>query len=178
MTFKDYILEAMMKDLTVCQHLYEKIPAGSLDKRPREGMRSTRELLSYLAYIGSGTVETYIHGGWSKEENIARMKLVRDTANMIEPENFIAALDEEKTKITEAFATLTDEDLLTIETTQPWGTKVKLVEALLNNSMKYLAAYRLQLFTYAKMWGAEISTPNAWRGVDPKPKVSAQVAAQ
>jgi hypothetical protein len=170
MTFKDYIVEAMIKDLTVCQHLYGKIPEGAMDKRPREGMRSTRELLSYLAYIGSGTVETYIHGGWSKEENIARMKAVRDTASMIEPEHFIAALEEEKKKITEALAPLSDEDLLTIETTQPWGTKVQLVEALLNNSMKYLAAYRLQLFMYAKMWGAEIGTANAWRGVDPKPK--------
>ena len=142
MTFKDYILEAMVKDLTVCQHLYEKIPAGSMDKRPREGMRSTRELLSYLAYIGSGTVETYIHGGWSKEENIARMKTVRDTANMIDPENFVAALDEEKRKITEAFAKLTDEDLLTIETTQPWGTKVKLVEALLKRDCGAVANSR------------------------------------
>jgi len=176
MTFKDYIIEAMQKDLTVCQHLYEKIPAGSMDKRPREGMRSTRELLSYLAYIGSGTVETYIHGGWANEANIARMKAVRETANLIQPEDFVAVLETEKKKITDALAPLTDEDLLTVETTQPWGTKVKLVEALLNNSMKYLAAYRLQLFTYAKMYGAEISTANAWRGVDPKPKVVAQTA--
>jgi hypothetical protein len=176
MTFKDYILEAMLKDLTVCQHLYEKIPAGSMDKRPREGMRSTRELLNYLAYIGSGTVESYIDGGWAKEENVARMKAVRENANKIEPEDFIAAIEAEKKKITEALAPLTDEDLLTMETTHPWGTKVKLIEALLNNSLKYLAAYRLQLFTYAKMYGAEISTPNAWRGMDPKPKPVAQTA--
>jgi len=169
MTFKDYLVEAMVKDLTVCQHLYEKIPDGAMDKRPREGMRSTRELLSYLAFIGSASVQTYIDSGWAKEENIARMKAIRETASKIDPKDFVALLDEEKVKIKNALAPLTDNDLLTMETTHPWGQKVKLIEALLNNSLKYLAAYRLQLFTYAKMWGADIGTPNAWRGVDPKP---------
>jgi hypothetical protein len=170
MAFKEYILEAMIRDLTVCQHLYEKIPAGAMDKRPREGMRSTRELLSYIAFIGSASVETYINSGWAKEENIIRMKAVRDTTNKIKPEDFVAIIEEEKKKITHLLDPLTDDDLLTIETTHPWGEKVKLIEALLNNSLKYLAAYRLQLFMYAKMWGAEIGTPNAWRGVDVKPK--------
>jgi hypothetical protein len=176
-TFKDYIRDAMLNDLTVCQHLYGKIPAGSMDKRPREGMRSTRELLNYLAYIGSGSVETYISGGWAKEENVQRMKAIRENANAMEPEEFIERLELEKRKITDSFAAITDEDLLTKETTHPWGTKCKLIEALLNNSLKYLAAYRLQLFTYAKMYGADIGTPNAWRGVDAKPKVAAPVAA-
>lgn len=170
MAFKEYILSAMIHDLTVCQHLYEKIPGGALDKRPHEGMRSTRELLHYLAFIGSASVETYINSGWASEENIARMKAVRETANKIAPEDFVAIMEEEKKKITELLTPLSDEDLLTIETTQPWGAKVKLAEALLNNSLKYLAAYRLQLFTYAKMWGADIHTANAWRGVDMKPK--------
>ena len=102
------------------------------------------------------------------------MKQVRDTMNKIEPEEFVAILEEEKKKLTNLLSPLTDEDLLTMETTQPWGQKVKLIEALLNNSLKYLAAYRLQLFMYAKMWGAEIGTPNAWRGVDVKPKPAAQ----
>ena len=170
MTFKDTIVDSMIKDLTVCQHLYEKIPSDAMDKRPREGMRSTRELLSYLAYIGSASVETYLNGGWANEENIARMKVIRDDANKIKPEDFVAILEVEKKKISASLASLTDEDLLSRETTQPWGQKVKLAEALMNNSLKYLAAYRLQLFLYAKMWGAEISTANAWRGVDVKPK--------
>lgn len=170
MAFKEYLSEAMIRDLTVCQHLYEKIPEGSLDKRPREGMRSTRELLHYIAFIGSSSVETYLNSGWAKEENIARMKAVRENTNKMEPGEFVAVLESEKKKIAELFSRLTDEDLLTVETTQPWGQKVKLIEALVNNSLKYLAAYRLQLFIYAKMWGADISTPNAWRGVDVKPK--------
>jgi hypothetical protein len=174
MAFKEYIVDAMIKDLTICQHLYEKIPEGAMDKRPREGMRSTRELLSYIAFIGGASVETYINAGWAKEENIIRMKTIRDTVNKIDPSEFVAILEEEKKKIANALDPLTDDDLLTMETTHPWGEKVKLIEALLNNSLKYLAAYRLQLFMYAKMWGAEIGTANAWRGVDVKPKPVAQ----
>ena len=45
MAFKEYIIEAMIRDLTVCQHLFEKIPEGAMDKRPREGMRSTRRVV-------------------------------------------------------------------------------------------------------------------------------------
>src|SRR5579872_7455934 len=143
MTFKDYIIEAMQKDLTVCQHLYEKIPDGTMDKRPREGMRSTRELLSYLAYIGGASVEVYIDSGWAKEENVAKMKAIREMANTIDPRDFVAILEEQKKKIANALAPLSDNDLLTMETTHPWGQKCKLIEALLNNSLKYLAAYRL-----------------------------------
>ena len=174
MAFKEYLLDAMIRDLTVCQHLYEKIPEGSMDKRPREGMRSTKELLHYIAFIGSASVETYVNSGWAKQENIERMKAVRETTNKIDLDNFVAILEEEKKKLTDILTPLTDDDLLTMETTQPWGQKVKLIEALLNNSLKYLAAYRLQLFMYAKMWGAEIGTPNAWRGVDVKPKPVAE----
>ena len=170
MAFKEYILDAMIRDLTLCQHLYEKIPEGAMDKRPREGMRSTRELLHYIAFIGSASVETYVNGGWSKQENVERMKAVRETTNKIDLDNFVTILEEEKKKLTALLTSISDEDLLTMETTQPWGTSVKLIEALLNNSLKYLAAYRLQLFMYAKMWGAEIGTPNAWRGIDVKPK--------
>ena len=173
MAFKEYILDAMIRDLTLCQHLYEKIPEGAFDKRPKEGMRSTRELLHYIAFIGSASVETYVKGGWAKEENVERMKAVRETTNKIDLDNFVAILEEEKRKLTALLTPISDEELLTMETQQPWGTSVKLIEALLNNSLKYLAAYRLQLFMYAKMWGAEIGTPNAWRGVDAKPKAVA-----
>ncbi len=64
---------------------------------------------------------------------------------------------------------ITAEDLET-ETVYPWGEKVKLGRALLEAPLKYLTAYRMQLFLYAKQSGAEVGTANNWRGVDPKPK--------
>jgi hypothetical protein len=174
MAFKEYILEAMIKDLNVCQHLYEKIPIDAMDKRPGEKMRSTKELLQYIAFIGGASVESYVAGGWGNEKNIQKLKAVREEASKMDAADFVADLEEEKEKITALIAPLTDEDLLHNETTQPWGQRVKLIEALLNNSLKYLAAYRLQLFTYAKMWGADINTANAWRGVDSKAQQVAQ----
>jgi len=177
MAFKEYILDAIIADLSICQHLYSKIPEGTMDKRPREGMRSTLELLQYLSCTASITIESFVNGGWSKPANIARVKEKRDKSATLDPKDFVAAVEEEKQTITELLQSLSDEDILTMETTLPWGVKVKLVEALINNTLKYIAAYRLQLFLYAKMWGAEISTPNAWLGKDPKPKTAA-VAAQ
>jgi len=176
MAFKEYIVEAIVSDLGICQHLYEKIPEGSMDKRPREGMRSTKELLQYLSRTASITVESFINGGWGVPENITKVKEERAKAAMLEPEDFVATIEDEKNVVRNLLSPFSDNDLLTMETVLPWGTKVKLVEALLNNSMKYIAAYRLQLFLYAKMWGAEISTPNAWVGRDAKPKVEAAPA--
>ena len=174
MAFKEYILESIIADLAICQHLYEKIPDGSMDKRPREGMRSTRELLQYLSCTASVTIESFVNGGWGLPENIERVKEKRAKSALLDPKDFVATVEEEKRLITELLDPFSDNDLLTMETVLPWGAKVKLIEALLNNSLKYIAAYRLQLFLYAKMWGAEISTPNAWLGKDPKLKAAAQ----
>ena len=174
MAIKEYILEGMLKDLTVCQHLYSKLPENSIDKRPAEKMRSTRELLQYLAFIGGASIQSYLNGGWGLEENIQQLKIAREKASKLEPEDFIAAIEADKNRISALFSDLTDEDLMNRETTHPWGTKVKLIDAMLNNSSKYLAAYRLQLFTYAKIWGADINTANAWRGVDFKPQLVPQ----
>ena len=42
--------------------------------------------------------------------------------------------------------------------------------AILNGPAKWLAAYKMQLFLYAKASGApELKTSNLWRGADPKP---------
>ncbi len=38
--------------------------------------------------------------------------------------------------------------------------------AILNGPLKWLTAYKLQLFLYAKACGAEIGTANAWAGMD------------
>jgi len=170
MAFKEYILEAIINDLSLCQHLYDKIPEGSMDKRPREDMRSTKELLQYLSRTASITIESFASGGWCVPENIARVKERRAIAATLDPKDFVTIVEEEKRLITDLLKPFSDHDLLTMETVLPWGVKVKLVEALLNNSLKYMAAYRLQLFLYAKMWGAEIGTSNAWVGRDPKPK--------
>jgi hypothetical protein len=62
---------------------------------------------------------------------------------------------------------LSEDDLDGTEATLPWGEKVTLRRALLETTLKWLTAYRMQLFLYAKACGNhDIGTPNNWAGVD------------
>ena len=162
---KEYIQEAMLHDLDLCQHLYTKISNDLWDWKPRENMRSTTELLQYLSFIGGSGVELYINGGFTPQ-NLTKFRADRDAASNATPADFPELIEKQKQMIAAQFATITDDDLFNRKTLQPWGEEVTLLHALLNNSTKYLTGYRMQLFIYAKLNGAEIGTSNAWRGAD------------
>ena len=84
--------------------------------------------------------------------------------------DFVEAMDRQKAELIAFFAALTDERLAA-EAPLPGGAKQPLAVALMNGPMKWLTAYKLQLFLYAKATGVhDISTSNAWRGVDMPPK--------
>ncbi|HEX7918825.1 MAG TPA: hypothetical protein VF454_05435, partial [Gemmatimonadales bacterium] len=69
------------------------------------------------------------------------------------------------------FKTLPEERLATQDAPLPAGGMQPLAVALMNGPLKWLTAYKLQLFLYAKSSGAhEITTANAWRGADMPPK--------
>jgi hypothetical protein len=127
------------------------------------------ELLRYLSFIGAANLQTYIDGGWLPE-NLEVLKAAREATANLTPAEFHNALEDQKQKIKAIFTTLTAEDLSTKMTLEPGGAESPLLYVLLNSTLKYLAAYRMQLFLYAKMNGAEIGTANNWRGVDPPPK--------
>ncbi len=167
---KQYIQEAILQDLNLCQHLCTKIGNDLWDWKPRENMRTTTELLQYLSFIGGSGVELYVNGGFTPQ-NLVKFRADRDAATTATPADFQDLLEKQKQIIVAQFAMITDDDLFNRKTLQPWGEEVTLLHALLNNSMKYLTAYRMQLFLYAKLNGAEITTSNAWRGADSKRKV-------
>ena len=168
-TLKHYLEEAMLHELSVVQHLMAKLPESAWDFRPRENMRSTVELLQYLSYISETSLGAYVKGGWLPE-NIPPMRALRDEKLKLTREDFHNAIEEQKIKIREILAPISDADLYSQKTLHPWGTEVLLLEAILNATLKYLAAYKMQLFLYAKMNGAELVTLNAWKGIDPPQK--------
>ena len=52
----------------------------------------------------------------------------------------------------------------------PGGGMLPLGFAVLEGPLKWLTAYKMQLFLYAKATGAtQLKTSNLWRGTDPKP---------
>lgn len=166
---KNLLLDSMLHEYNLIEHLYTKLPEGSMEWRPAENMRSTIELLRYLAFIGTSSVETLHKGGWGVPENIDKLRARSAATKELQPADIPAAIEREKHNIKELMSAITPEDLET-ETVFPWGEKTKLGRALLESPLKYLTAYRMQLFLYAKQNGADIGTANNWRGVDPKPK--------
>jgi hypothetical protein len=162
---KALLLESMMHEYMLMEHLFGKLPLHAMDWRPGEKMRSTRELLQYLSFIGSAMAELFINGGWSEKENFAKWQAHSQASRQRAPEQFIEAISLEKKKINDLVGPLTEADLER-ETGFVLGKRGPLASGLLDHTLKYLTAYRMQLFLYAKMNGAEISTANNWNGID------------
>ncbi len=165
MISKSHLLDSMLHECTVAQHLFTKLPAGSFEYRPTAGQRTTAELLQYLSVIGIAGATCMAEHDWK------RFGPFSARAKELAPGDFVAAMDRQKAELIALFKTLSDERLATQEAPLPAGGTQPLAVALMNGPLKWLTAYKLQLFLYAKSSGAhEISTSNAWRGADMPPK--------
>jgi hypothetical protein len=164
MITKDQLAASMLRECDIVIHLHSKLPAGALDYRPSEGQRSTLELLRYLAICASAGIRCMKESNWKLfAEHVERVKEM--TAD-----EFPAAMERQKQEIADFFAATSEETLATQEAPVPGGAIMPLGAAILNGPLKWLAAYKMQLFLYAKAAGAtELKTPNLWRGSDPAP---------
>jgi hypothetical protein len=166
---KDSLLKSCIHDLAVCQHLHTKFDASQAHWRPRENMRTATELMQYLCFIGGTMTKHFIDPPADHEtaRNIYRANSKNSKEN-ITFENFSDAIEREKDAIREAFSSITDADLSRTTYHMFSNEESSLFDSLLT-VVKYLTAYRHQLFLYAKRCGAEISTPNNWYGKDLQP---------
>jgi hypothetical protein len=151
----------MLRECDIAKHLFTKLPDGALDYRPTPGQRSTLELLRYLTICGIAGIRAMV------EKN---MRVVTDyEARMADMAagDFPAAMDRQKGLITEYFASVDERTLETEQAKLPGAGAMPLGAALMNGPLKWLTAYRMQLFLYAKASGArELGTANAWAGID------------
>ncbi len=86
------------------------------------------------------------------------------------PDAFQTHMDAQLAQIHYMMDQVTDADLAEREVTMPWGATFKLGEALVNTSLKFLTAYRMQLFLHAKTGGAaHLSTSDCWMGCSSPP---------
>jgi hypothetical protein len=84
--------------------------------------------------------------------------------------DFPAAMERQKQEILGVLGAVSEEALRSQEAPMPGGTMLPLGMAIMEGPLKWLVAYKMQLFLYAKASGAtELKTSNLWRGVDPKP---------
>ena len=160
--YKQHLLNSIEKEINICRRLYTKIPPDQMNFRPKEGIRSTLELLQYLGCIGSVMLTYWLQ----KEETDFRAFYgsIMELSKTMPHEQFLTAMDEQLVSIQDLFAQISDDDLFQKEITYPWsGSKDSLGEGIIATSVKWLAAYKLQLFLFIKLSGDQkLSTADAW----------------
>ena len=161
MSKTDELRDALLHECDIAIHLHSKIPEGTEDYRPTEGQRSTTELLRYLAACGIGSALAMRDGKWDG------YKEAMEGVAELPPAEFPDAMRRQKEALRAFVDGLSDDDLQNVESTLPWGEKVTLGRALLETTLKWLTAYRMQLFLYAKAAGNHaIGTANNGAAVD------------
>jgi len=167
MITKDQFAASMLRDCDILLHLYGKLKPEDADHRPSEQQRSTLELLRYLSICGTAGIDCMAHADWG------RFKTFGERAKEMPFEGFPAAMERQKTEIETFFQGVSEETLKTQEAPLPGGRGVSTLGlAIFNGPQKWLAAYKMQLFLYAKACGrADLSTPNVWAGMDAPPKI-------
>jgi len=164
MITRQQMADSMIRECDIAIHLFTKLTPEAYDYRPSEGQRSTLELLRYLTICASAGIRCMTENNW---------KLFADFGAQVKEmpaEEFPAAMERQKADIAAFFANTSDETLATQESSVPGGGPMPLGAAILNGPAKWLAAYKMQLFLYAKAAGApQLRTANVWRGSDPTP---------
>ncbi len=157
---KEQFLDAVTNEFRIYKHLAEKIPAGTDGYKPTEGQRSTLELLQYVAVVFAATAEVIL------KNDMSLYSTLMPSSAEVSVANFADMMDRQEAKFKEILAQYTDEDFATVINMYGMGDKPKAVY-LVESILKWLAAYKMQLFLYIKASGnTSLGTSNLWGGVD------------
>jgi len=143
---KQQILNAVKEEHAILKHLFAKVEA--------------QDLLSYSP------------GNWydvvlQKKDSEGQYQQYVDRAEKMDIKQFPDALDKQYTEVETILNQYSDEDLLQLQVDRIAGNRCTLEEAIVNSSLRYLTAYRMQLFLYLKQAGlSQLSTYNCWVGMD------------
>ena len=146
-------------------HIISKLKPEHLAFRFSPGQRSTQELMEYLAIQLEGSVAYFIQGEW------ARWETLKGEVAGLKTEKFAAAMDRQLSGVERLLTVVPDADYPTRMVKTPWGDSVPLATGLMEFTLKWAAAYKMQLFLQAKAAGlTTLASSNLWRGQDPQPK--------
>lgn len=163
MMSKNELIASLTRETEVCKHLHSKMSADQADYRLGEGMRNNLELLQYLTFCAEGPAHAMISGDWSG------IMQYQERASQVTFESFPSAMDSQLEATKSMISDLSDEDLAR-ESVLPWGDTITVGAGLIDMSLKFLTAYKLQLFCHLKANGqTELGTMNAWLGMDAPP---------
>ncbi len=157
--YKQALLQNLQREIFLLKQLAPFIEERDLDFRPSEKMRSTLELMQYLSGIGATMLRWFIKNDLTPEEWVK----IREHRKTLTRENFKERLDQQMEDMLMYMNMISEEDMNKMEVELPSKEKMILGIAIINAPIKWLAAYRMQLFMYLKMNGrAELSTKEAW----------------
>ena len=153
----DSFIHSFSLECNICIRLYHKMHPGAVDYRPTPGQRSTLELLRYLSYGPYNCIRRVLAGDWSVGRPTA--EVTRD----MPPSDFPVRMKWQSDEVARLMKTA---NLIALEQdtfTFPWGDAMKKGECLTNQPLKWLVAYRMQLFLYLKAAGArDLGTKDLW----------------
>ncbi|MDZ4757638.1 MAG: hypothetical protein SGJ10_05805 [Bacteroidota bacterium] len=159
---KEFLLNSITKEMKLIRRISTLVPQDQVDFRPKEGMRSTMELLHYLCRIGTGMISYWERtDGADPRTHFAELNVnVKEIILAQVP----VEMDKQIALIEKLFSNFSEAELYTKEVTYPWGEKALLGQALIETSIKYLTSYKLQLFVNLKMsTDLKLGTPDLWR---------------
>jgi len=167
---KSQILAAVQEEQRILKHLFSKASDEDLKYSPGEKMRTTDELLRYISNCAISTLNWYNIQIQNLDKENA-FKKYSERAKAMDISDFPKALDRQYEECESLLNAYSDDDLSTIIVKRIAGGDSPLGEAIVNSSLKYLTAYRMQLFLYLKQNGnSNLNTWNCWAGIDPPPK--------
>lgn len=156
---KQNLIDSVANEFRILKHLTEKIPAGTEGYKPTEGQRTTLELLQYLSHIFVSATQTILAGAYDPSAPRA------DTSG-VTIANFPEMLDAQFAEFSALMEKFDDAELEKVINIYGMGEKTKGVY-LVENLLKWLGAYKTQLFLYIKASGnTSLGTSNLWGGVD------------
>ena len=158
---KEQFIQSISHETNVIKHLCTKFTTGDADFTPGDKMRSTLELMQYLTMCGVGPLKSCANNNW----DLARAYL--DEVAKFGFDEIPDALDTQLNDMLTTLGDISESDFQDREVSFPWGGSATLGQALIDTTLKFMTAYRMQLFLYAKLNGrTELNTMNCWAGVD------------
>ena len=158
---KNDILDSLLRECEISKHLATKIPGGDVTFRPCASQRSMLELMRYQSFCGLGGTYAMFDGNWD------RYRALAESSHTMEASGFGAAIDVQADGLRKFYSELTDEAFAKQSAKTPMGEELPLGRALLELPVKWMTAYRMQMYLYCKQAGNdEIWTADCWAGID------------
>ena len=105
MITKDQLISCIEQETALCKQIHAKLPADSLDFRLGEGMRSTIELLRYLAVCGTVSTRSMLEKSWEGARDL------RSMTESMTSEQFPQAMDDQVAQIRQLLAPISEDEI-------------------------------------------------------------------